>query len=60
MAWTLNPLQSVIATSSGDGLVYEVLNGLAVRKDARKALRIPIAPIPTGECLRLQAFFIGK
>ncbi|WWD18462.1 hypothetical protein CI109_102914 [Kwoniella shandongensis] len=38
----------VIATASGDGLVYEVLNGLAVRPDARKALRIPVAPIPTG------------
>lgn len=39
---------SVIATASGDGLVYEVINGLAVRPDARKALQIPIAPIPTG------------
>ncbi|WWC62565.1 uncharacterized protein I303_105161 [Kwoniella dejecticola CBS 10117] len=38
----------VIATASGDGLVYEVLNGLASRSDARKALQIPIAPIPTG------------
>ncbi|WWC70765.1 uncharacterized protein I206_104716 [Kwoniella pini CBS 10737] len=38
----------VIATASGDGLVYEVLNGLASRPDARKALKIPIAPIPTG------------
>nr|XP_019045641.1 D-erythro-sphingosine kinase [Kwoniella bestiolae CBS 10118]OCF24571.1 D-erythro-sphingosine kinase [Kwoniella bestiolae CBS 10118] len=38
----------VIATASGDGLVYEVLNGLASRSDAKKALKIPIAPIPTG------------
>jgi sphingosine kinase len=38
----------VIATASGDGLVYEVINGLAARPDAKKALRIPIAPIPTG------------
>ncbi|KAK8858569.1 hypothetical protein IAR55_002798 [Kwoniella newhampshirensis] len=38
----------VIATSSGDGLVYEVINGLAVRSDARRALQIPVAPIPTG------------
>ncbi|WWC88576.1 uncharacterized protein L201_003488 [Kwoniella dendrophila CBS 6074] len=38
----------VIATASGDGLVYEVLNGLAARGDAKKALRTPIAPIPTG------------
>ncbi|KAI9632026.1 putative D-erythro-sphingosine kinase [Dioszegia hungarica] len=38
----------VIATASGDGLVYEVINGLAARSDAKKAMRIPIAPIPTG------------
>ncbi|ORY28466.1 ATP-NAD kinase-like domain-containing protein [Naematelia encephala] len=38
----------VIVTCSGDGLVYEVINGLAARKDARKALKVPIAPIPTG------------
>nr|ODN99905.1 D-erythro-sphingosine kinase [Cryptococcus depauperatus CBS 7855] len=38
----------VIATASGDGLVYEVLNGLASRLDARHALKTPIAPIPTG------------
>ena len=39
---------SVIATVSGDGLVYEVFNGLAARSDARRALKIPVAPIPTG------------
>lgn len=39
---------SVIATASGDGLVYEVLNGLAQRPDGRSALRTPIAPLPTG------------
>lgn len=39
---------SVIATASGDGIIYEVLNGLGSRPDARRALRIPIAPIPTG------------
>jgi diacylglycerol kinase family enzyme len=41
-------VHSVLASASGDGLVYELLNGLAARPDARKALRIPIAPIPTG------------
>lgn len=41
-------LLSVIATASGDGLIHEVINGLAVRSDARKALKIPITPIPTG------------
>lgn len=39
---------SVIATASGDGLIFEALNGLGSREDARRALRIPIAPIPTG------------
>lgn len=38
----------MIATASGDGIIYEVLNGLGSRPDARRALRIPIAPIPTG------------
>jgi sphingosine kinase len=33
---------------SGDGLPHEILNGLASRKDARLALKIPIVPIPTG------------
>lgn len=28
--------------------MYEVINGLAARSDAKKAMRIPIAPIPTG------------
>lgn len=39
---------SVIAIASGDGGVNEVLNGLAHRPDGCKALRIPIAPLPTG------------
>ncbi|KAF7329576.1 DAGKc domain-containing protein [Mycena kentingensis (nom. inval.)] len=33
---------------SGDGIVSELLNGLASRPDARTALRIPIAPLPAG------------
>jgi diacylglycerol kinase family enzyme len=40
---------SVIACVGGDGTFYEVLNGLANRADAKKALRIPLAPIPTGK-----------
>lgn len=44
---------SVIACVGGDGTFYEVLNGLANRPDAKKALRIPLAPIPTGKLLRL-------
>ncbi|KAJ7172102.1 ATP-NAD kinase-like domain-containing protein, partial [Mycena filopes] len=33
---------------SGDGIVNELLNGLASRPDALTALRMPIAPIPAG------------
>ncbi|KAJ7868490.1 ATP-NAD kinase-like domain-containing protein [Mycena leptocephala] len=33
---------------SGDGIVNELINGLASRPDARTALRVPIAPIPAG------------
>ncbi|KAG6898377.1 hypothetical protein C0992_009052 [Termitomyces sp. T32_za158] len=37
-----------IVIVSGDGLVHEVLNGFAQHEDPRKALSIPLAPIPTG------------
>jgi sphingosine kinase len=37
-----------IVCVSGDGMLHEVLNGLAQRKDALEALKIPVAPIPTG------------
>jgi hypothetical protein len=40
---------SVIAAASGDGLIHEIINGLAVRSDAKLALRIPVVQIPTGE-----------
>ncbi|PWY97885.1 hypothetical protein BCV70DRAFT_202377 [Testicularia cyperi] len=33
---------------SGDGLLHELLNGLASRPDSREALRLPVAPIPAG------------
>ncbi|KIR80783.1 D-erythro-sphingosine kinase [Cryptococcus gattii EJB2] len=48
IARSMDLVYDVIATASGDGLVYEVVNGLAARSDARKALLTPIAPIPTG------------
>lgn len=38
----------MIATASGDGIIYEVLNGFGQRPDAKRALRTPIAPLPTG------------
>lgn len=37
-----------IVVLSGDGGIHEVINGLAKHPQANKALRIPIAQIPTG------------
>jgi len=37
-----------IVALSGDGLPHEILNGLASRPDAIKALRIPVVPVPSG------------
>lgn len=37
-----------IACVGGDGTVHEVLNGLACRKDALEALKMPLASIPAG------------
>lgn len=38
----------MIATASGDGIIYELLNGMAQRPDAKRSMRTPIAPIPLG------------
>lgn len=40
--------QDVLVCVSGDGIIHELLNGLASRPDALAALRIPISPIPAG------------
>jgi sphingosine kinase len=37
-----------VVVLSGDGGVHEVINGLSKHSDANKALRIPIAQVPTG------------
>ncbi|KAJ7630848.1 ATP-NAD kinase-like domain-containing protein [Roridomyces roridus] len=37
-----------LVSVSGDGIVNELINGLANRPDAATALRTPIAPIPAG------------
>ncbi|XP_072035771.1 sphingosine kinase 2-like [Amphiura filiformis] len=37
-----------IVIVSGDGLVYEVINGLMDRKDRMKAVQVPIGVIPAG------------
>lgn len=38
----------ILLSVSGDGLIHEILNGLAHHAHPRKALRMPVAPIPTG------------
>ncbi|KAG6900853.1 hypothetical protein C0993_009971 [Termitomyces sp. T159_Od127] len=48
-----------IVTVSGDGLVHEILNGFAQHEDPRKALSIPIAPIPTGSGNGLSLNLLG-
>ena len=44
---------------SGDGLVHEVLNGLAKHATPEKAFRIPIAPIPAGSGNGLSLNILG-
>lgn len=48
-----------IVTMSGDGLIYEVLNGLAEHKNPVEALRTPITPIPTGSGNGLSLNLLG-
>ncbi|KAG8806967.1 sphinganine kinase lcb4, partial [Serendipita sp. 399] len=44
---------------SGDGGVHEVINGLAKHSDPHRALRIPIAQIPTGSANALCINILG-
>ena len=37
-----------IVVASGDGLVYEVINGLMSRRDWQEALKLPIGHLPCG------------
>ncbi|KAF7305006.1 DAGKc domain-containing protein [Mycena kentingensis (nom. inval.)] len=37
-----------IVVVSGDGLIHEIINGLAHHEQPLKALRLPLSPIPTG------------
>ncbi|KAJ3725910.1 ATP-NAD kinase-like domain-containing protein [Lentinula raphanica] len=48
-----------LITVSGDGLVHEVLNGFANHVNPRRALRMPIAPIPTGSGNGLSLNLLG-
>lgn len=43
----LSDYRGIVAVS-GDGLIYEIFNGLATRADATEAIKIPIAQIPGG------------
>lgn len=44
----------MIGCVSGDGILHEVLNGLASRKDAQRGLRLPLVPVPCGASLSRQ------
>ncbi|KAE9409702.1 hypothetical protein BT96DRAFT_913209 [Gymnopus androsaceus JB14] len=44
---------------SGDGLVHEILNGFANHEHPRKALRMPVTPIPTGSGNGLSLNLLG-
>ncbi|KDQ60793.1 hypothetical protein JAAARDRAFT_31774 [Jaapia argillacea MUCL 33604] len=48
-----------VVTVSGDGLIHEVINGLAQHTQPRRALTIPIAPIPTGSGNGLSLNLLG-
>lgn len=53
-----------IVVLSGDGGVHEVINGLSNHPDVHKALRIPIAQVPTGSanavCVNILGPKVGK
>lgn len=44
---------------SGDGLIHEVMNGLAKHATPEKAFSIPIAPIPAGSGNGLSLNILG-
>lgn len=48
-----------IVILSGDGGIHEVINGLAKHTEPHKALRIPIAQIPTGSANALSINHFG-
>ena len=45
---------------SGDGLIYEVINGLMRRLDWRRAIQTPIGVIPCGTGNALAASILWK
>ncbi|CAE6433423.1 unnamed protein product [Rhizoctonia solani] len=48
-----------LLTVSGDGLVFEVLNGFRKRPDAAKAFSLPVCPIPAGSGNALSISLFG-
>ncbi|KAH7340253.1 ATP-NAD kinase-like domain-containing protein [Rhizoctonia solani] len=48
-----------LLTVSGDGLVFEVLNGFRKRPDAAKAFAVPVCPIPAGSGNALSISLLG-
>ena len=48
-----------IVVVSGDGLVYEVLNGYAAHAEPKRAFRMPIAAIPAGSANGLALNVLG-
>ncbi|KAG8750651.1 sphinganine kinase lcb4 [Ceratobasidium sp. 428] len=48
-----------LLTVSGDGLVFEVMNGFLKRPDAAKAFALPICPIPAGSGNALSVNLFG-
>ncbi|KAF5377073.1 hypothetical protein D9757_007739 [Collybiopsis confluens] len=55
------PLENydAVVSVSGDGLVHEILNGFANHAYPRKALRVPVAPVPTGSGNGLSLNLLG-
>ena len=48
-----------LVTVSGDGLIHEVMNGFAKNANPRRALALPVAPIPTGSGNGLSLNLLG-
>nr|VWO98681.1 Efflux pump FUB11 (Fusaric acid biosynthesis protein 11) [Ganoderma boninense] len=49
-----------IVVLSGDGIVYELLNGFAAHTDPSRAFRMPVAPVPMGSGNGSSLNLLGK
>lgn len=54
----LDKFDAVVAVG-GDGMIYEVLNGFAQHPDPLRALKMPVAPVPTGSGNGLSLNLLG-